>query len=183
MVLPRMGVRNIIVYWPEDAKEIARAVIDKYGEPNEATPSMLIWYNNGPWKKTIVYRDTHRHEFPTPHSDGLEQFIDHEIPMEKCCELSAFNGSLAFSRTRGEISSCCHDEPSNFLAINLAHDIIRDKKTFEQARRYYAQSMMKHRQNRAVSYMEKLQFAPELNTPDPDEGVTVRGELTKAASE
>ena len=63
---------------------------------------MLIWYNNGPWKKTIVYRDTVKHNFPSPHTDGVEQFVNHETPMEKACELAAFNGSLVMNCTRGK---------------------------------------------------------------------------------
>ena len=58
MIVPNLGVTNIITGWPDDAKEIAQNIIRKYGEPDEATPSMLVWYNNGPWKRTIVYRDT-----------------------------------------------------------------------------------------------------------------------------
>jgi hypothetical protein len=169
MVMPRLGVRNIIASWPDDSRLTAQDIINKYGEPYEATPSMLIWYNNGPWKKTVVYRDTVKHNFPVPHTDAVEQFVNHEAPMEKACELAAFNGSLVIHCTRGEISSCCRDESLNFLTINLAHDIIMDKKTFERARSDYAESFVKYRRQEPVPYMEKLQFVPEENTADPDE--------------
>jgi transposase len=51
-------------------KEGARNMIKKYGLPNEATPSMLIWYNNGPWNKTIVHKEAIPHIFPKPHPQG-----------------------------------------------------------------------------------------------------------------
>jgi hypothetical protein len=31
--------------WSEEAREAAQLVIDKYGEPHEATDSLLIWNN------------------------------------------------------------------------------------------------------------------------------------------
>lgn len=169
MVMPKLGVKNIIAAWPEDSREIARQIIDKYGEPNEATPSLLVWYNNGPWKRTVVYRNTVRHNFPMPHSDGLEQFVDHEVPMEKACEILAFNGSVALYCTRGEISACCHDEKVNFLALNLAHDILTDKKTFEQAREIFVNAVKAYQNHKTVPYMDKLQFNPGKDTADPDE--------------
>jgi hypothetical protein len=132
---------------------------------------MLIWQNNGPWKRTIVYRDTVKHNFPFPHADGLEQFIDLEMPMEKASEVAAFNGSVILHLTTGEISACCHDEKSNFMAINLAHDILQDKKTFEQARDLYVQNMLAFLRGQPVPYMEKFQFSPEINTADPDESI------------
>ena len=58
------------------SQKSANQMIDKYGPPNEAIASRLIWYNNGPWKRTIVYRDEVLHNFPQLHSDVLEQFID-----------------------------------------------------------------------------------------------------------
>jgi hypothetical protein len=176
MVMPRLGVRNIIASWPDDSKRMAQEIISKYGEPYEATPSMLIWNYNGPWKKTVVYRDTVKHNFPSPHTDGIEQFINHETPMEKACELAAFNGSLTIHCTRGEISSCCQNEGSNFLIINLAHDIIRDKKFFERARNECSESWIKYRRHEPVPNMEKLQFTPEKNTADPDESAAVSPE-------
>ena len=175
-----MGVRNIISSWPVDSKEIAQSIISEYGEPNEATLSMLIWYNNGPWKRTVVYRHAVKHDFPMPHLDGVEQVVNYAVPMEKACELAAFNGSISFNCTRGEISAFCHDEKSNFLAINLAHDIIRDKKDFNKARRFYIDSMMAYRQNKPVPYMERLQFIPEKNTADPDEVMISEKELARA---
>lgn len=169
MVIPKTGRRNLTTRWPDDAKEIAQKIILTYGEPDESTPSMLIWYHNGPWKKTIVYRDTVRHNFPFPHVNGLEQYIDHDIPMEKACEVMAFNGSVVMHGTRGEISAFGQDEPANFLAVNLAHDIIEGRKTFKQARRFFTESMLKYKQGKPVPYMEQLQFPPQENTADLDE--------------
>src|SRR5215218_3937688 len=35
---------EIIGEWPDDSREAAQLVIDKYGEPHEATDSLLVWH-------------------------------------------------------------------------------------------------------------------------------------------
>jgi hypothetical protein len=45
-------------------------------------------------------------------------------------------------RTKGEISARCDKEVANILALNLANDIIEDKRSVEEARQYYADAMM-----------------------------------------
>lgn len=180
--MPRLGVKNIIVGWPVVTREMAEKIIDKYGEPDEATPSLLIWYHNAPWKRTIIYRDALNHNFPLPHYDGIEQFVNYEVPMEKACEIAAFNGSLIIYPTRGEMSSCSDDEAVNVLALNLAHDIMQDKKTFEQARHYYAKYIIEYLQHRLPTYMEKLLFNPDMKTADPDESTISEKEMIETTS-
>ena len=33
-----------------------RALVKRYGPPSEATAPVLVWRNNGPWKRTVLYR-------------------------------------------------------------------------------------------------------------------------------
>ncbi len=53
----QMSADGMIASWPAKPQEVAKKTIAKYGQPNEVTATMLIWHNNGPWKRTIVYRD------------------------------------------------------------------------------------------------------------------------------
>jgi len=39
---------DIIKGWPEESQEAAQLVIDTYGEPQEATESLLTWHQVGP---------------------------------------------------------------------------------------------------------------------------------------
>ncbi len=57
---------NVTRTWPDESKEAAQLVVDKYGEPDEATPSALTWHGPGPWKRIVASREFYRHEFPTP---------------------------------------------------------------------------------------------------------------------
>jgi hypothetical protein len=165
-------VQAIIENFPEMSKKSALQMIDKYGLPNEAIPSRLIWYNNGSWKRTIVYRDEIPHNFPQPHTDVLEQFIDYKVPPEKFSELARFDGSVIAERTKGEVSARCDMEPANFLALNLMHEIVTGKLTAEQAREIYSEQTAAFVMNRPAPLVEGLRFHPQPGeTGDTDETI------------
>lgn len=174
-------VERITKDWPSMSRKNTHQMIDKYGLPNEATPSRLIWFNNGVWKRTIVYRDEIPHNFPQPHSDTLEQFIDYHVPVEKFTELAKFDGSVIVERTKGEVSARCDMEPANILALNLMHEIVSGKLTAEQAREKYSKETAAYVSNRPAPYAEKFQFEiPKEDTMDTDE-VTITSNLLNQA--
>ena len=146
--------------WPEESREAAQLVIDKYGDPDEATSSVLIWMKPGPWKRMVAYRDFDGHEFPAPHNDSVESFLQHEVPPERISDIVRFDGSVVVNRTRGELSARCHDEEANFLALNCALDIVDGRKTVEQAREYYAHEFLAYRKKEPTPYMKGLRFQP-----------------------
>lgn len=165
-------VDEIVAAWPDVPREVAQTVMDKYGSPQEATPSRLIWFDNAPWKRTILYRDVVQHDFPMPHPDLLEQFIDYQAPPETFDELAQYDGSVIVERTKGEISARCDKEPMNFLAINLANDVATGARTVEEARQFYAETAMAFMEGESDPYVEGFVFdVPEGGTGDPDEPV------------
>lgn len=128
---------EILADWPEEARESAQLVIDKYGEPQEATESELTWRNVGSWKRIVAQQAFWPHEFPAPHTDSVETFVDYLVPAEMFTPLAHFDGSVMVERTTGEVSARCHDEEANSLALNLMHDIVTRQKTVEEARAWY----------------------------------------------
>ena len=56
-------VRRLIEDWPAAQKNIAEQMIEKYGPPNEVTPTKLFWYNNGPWKRMDELINRKREEY------------------------------------------------------------------------------------------------------------------------
>lgn len=155
--------------WPNTAKKAAKAMMEKYGEPDESTPTMLVWENTGPFKRTIVYKEEIDHDFPMPHKDVLEQFVNYEVPAEKFDELANFDGSVIVERTKAEISARCDKEIANILALNLANDIIQDKRGVEEAREHYGETMMQVLKGEKPQYVQSLQFdASRGNLNDAD---------------
>lgn len=158
-------VEAFLTNWPDMAKKSAQQTIEKYGPPNEATPSHLIWFNNGPWKRTIVHRHEIPHDFPQPHTDVIENVINYEVPVEKLTELGRYDSSLYVDRTRGEASARCDMEAANILSLNLMHDIVHGKYTAEEARKEYAEVTAAFMMNRPAPYAEVLQFTPPVEAP------------------
>jgi hypothetical protein len=113
-------IDEILKAWPNVAKTAALTMIQKYGPPDEACSGRLVWHNNGPWRRTVVYAEEVEHNFPTPHHDVLEQYIPYRVPVGKFDQLAAFDGSVLVDRTKGEISARCEGEGGNLLALNHA---------------------------------------------------------------
>jgi hypothetical protein len=176
--------REIIRDWPEESREAAQLVLDKYGEPSEMTEDELVWHKPGPWKRMIASKVFYPHNFPAPHIDAVESVIDYRVPPEKFSELAEFDGSVIVERTAGEVSARCHDEEANSLALNLMHDIVIGKKTVEEARQYYAKEFADYRRKKPTPYMDGLQFKPaDGNSADPDQRVLSDDDLRKAVEE
>ncbi len=163
-------VDGILEGWGNIPRSVVRKVIERYGLPNEAVPSRMIWFESGPWKRSIVYRDEVPHNFPKPHTDVLEQFIDYRVPVDKFPDLAAYDGSVVPERTKGEISARCNMEEMNFLALNLAHDIVTGARSVEDARQHYAERAVAFMLGRPAPYTEGLRFvASRGDTADVDE--------------
>ncbi len=164
-----MDAQSAISGWPPKPQEVGREMIQKYGQPDEVTASMLIWNSNGPWKRTILYREEVPHTFPMKHTDLLEQFVDYRVPPDKFDELARYDGSVIVERTKGEISARCDKEDMNLLALNLANDIVTGKRSVENARSFYAKTAMAFKAGKKDPYTQQLQFSvPKGGTADPD---------------
>ncbi len=161
-------LEQILCTWEKEQREGALKIIKKYGYPQEATASRLIWYNNGPWKCTIVYRDSVPHNFPTDHQDFLEQTVDYRAPVELFDEIARFDGSCYPDRTKGEVTVVCDKEEANFLFVNLFHEIVIGKRTVEEAKFFAVETEANYMfENKSSPYLEKILFPPQRYTSDP----------------
>ena len=175
-------VEKIIDGWPDAQKNVARQMLEKYGPPNEATPTKLFWYGNGPWKRTVLSRDVVSHNWPTPHSDFLTQYIDYRVPPEMTHLIAMFDGSILVDRTRGEAAARCDSEASNVLGLNMVHEIVTGKRSVEDARETSAQNTVAYNMGRTAPYAERLLFeVPRGGTEDLDESMIGGAVLEQAA--
>lgn len=166
---------DMIEDWPESARNAAREMGQKYGAPDEVTDTQLVWYERGPWKRSVLSREEVHHAWPTPHVDVLEQVIDFRVPPERADELAKFDGSVMFERTKGELSARCGGEPANFLAVNLAREIALGKRSVADARAFYEQAMAEASAGSKSPYMQGLMFAvADQPTEDPDRAGAVK---------
>ena len=163
-------IRELIKDWPKAPRESARRLVEYYGPPDEHSLSTLTWYNTRDgWKRTVLSKDEVPHDFPAHHTDFLEQFIDYRVPLEMYSRLAAYDGSVIVERTRGEMSARCGGTSMNFVAINLAHDIVSGKRTVEQAREEYTRLYQALQKGEKPPCTQAFQFRVQHGeTGDPD---------------
>jgi hypothetical protein len=155
--------------WPKITLAVAADLVTKYGQPNASNAHELTWYNNGPWKRTTLYKEEVQHNFPYPHQDILAQTVNYRVPVEKIAALVKYDGSLVVDRTRGELTVHCNNEESNTLILNIADDIVRGDRSVEQALAYHAQVIRGVQIGEPETYPYKLRFnAPRANTDTAD---------------
>lgn len=163
----KMGMGDL-KSWPMASQMAAKEQMEKYGKPDEMTPTMLVWHNNGMWKKTVISKMESKHDFPKAHTDVMEQCISYKVPQDKYNDLAMFDGSVTVDRTQGTLAARCDKEENNLLALNLAHDVITGKKTVAEARDAYGKIVTDAMNGQKSDYMKKLLFSADMNAPDAD---------------
>lgn len=164
----RVALDRLTADWHPAANEAALSMMDKYGAPDGMTDQMLVWGASGPWKRIIVYREAVQHDFPMPHPDVLEQFIDYRAPLDRYDDLAMYDGSVIVERTKGEMSARCDKEGANFLALNLANEIATGQRTVDDARRMYGEQIKAMKAGQPAPYTERLMFTPPPSGNDSD---------------
>lgn len=168
--------------WPEASRDAAEEITAKYGKPDEVTSDEQIWKNKGPWEKICVTKMESKHSFPIEHTDMMATTIKYKVPVRKMDDLGKFDGSVTFDRTQGTLTARCDKEANNFLALNLANDIVTGQKSVQRARAEYGNIIREKMNGGTPVYMEKLTFSTSSNTVDPDINTTglTKADVTKA---
>jgi hypothetical protein len=90
---------------------------------------------------------------------------------DKFDDIAKFDGSILLDRTKGEAAGRCDSESANVLGLNMVHEIVSGKRTWEDARRISEESTVAYSLGRSAPYAERLLFeAPQEGTEDLDEG-------------
>lgn len=151
---PEAAIRN----WPAAPRATALAMIDKYGEPTRRTADALVWIDNGPWRKTVVYRNPWPHVLRKTYTEYLEQTVAYKVPVEKVEDLKRFDRRLMVNENQDLLSARSESEPMNFLALNLADEIVKNERTVEDARDFYLKTEKLSKAGKSSRYLEGLLF-------------------------
>ncbi|MGI8923889.1 MAG: hypothetical protein ACR2HJ_07615 [Fimbriimonadales bacterium] len=168
----RAQVQRMTSAWPKASRDAIAFMTTKYGAPASVSADMVVWGRTGPWKRTIVYRTEYPHNFPGPHTDVMQQWVDYRAPWSSYDELGQYDGSVVMERTSGEMSARCDKEGANFLALNLANEIVLGKRSVDDARKMYGQQITEMKAGRPAPYTAGILFTvPAGGTTDPDHPV------------
>jgi hypothetical protein len=166
------GCSSAPVRSPEQRRELAKAaimnwytfsqvsalkLIDEYGPPDRIESSQLVWINKGPWEMTAVWNAE-----PTDGSnlgpENLEQTIAYRTTTDQRVALSAFNDKIKANAAGTELSARYSSEELNFLALNLADQVVKGMRDPADAQRFFDLTLKLGAAGRTSLYMQGLLF-------------------------
>jgi len=157
---------SVILLWPAYSYRLARRMIARYGLPVDFTEDRVVWRDNGPWKRTVVYR--------SPPTDGLfrktrgrlEQSVRYEFPKDRTAALTEFDRTIEADEKEGLLTARTDDETSNLLALNLADEVLRGRRTPKDAAEFRAKTARLRDSGKSAPYLERLLFVANPESPD-----------------
>ena len=165
---------TILQNWPGRSRSAARALISRYGEPSRFDADSLAWDDNGPWRKTVVHRKAPRGAWSLHAGDVVEQSIAYAVPDDKVADLARFDRRVRFDKGSGTLSSLSESENRNYLAVNLADEIVGGKRSPAQARSFYRRTVDFAASGKSSAYLDGFVFplaagspAAQDRSPDP----------------
>lgn len=152
------GADTAIRRWPAIPRRVAELMMEKYGAPHEVSRNALVWNNNGPWKKTVVRRTGAFHDFPDSHMDVLEQSVAYSLAREKIMPLARLDAGVEWNLDSRELSAANESEEANFLALNVADDVVSGRLGVAQARELLKRTAAASNAGKSSPYTQRLLF-------------------------
>jgi hypothetical protein len=159
---------SIILLWPTYSYHLARLMISKYGQPAEATDYSLVWLDNGPWKRTVVYRVPPGERALGRNRGRLEQSVAYRVPAGRLDALAGFNEDIEADAKTRRLTARSDDESLNFLDLNLADDVLQGRRTAREASDFRRDVMRLRDSGKSSPYLTGLMFVPSDQSTDPE---------------
>lgn len=156
--LPHEVATKVIDRWEGPSAEAGRALLQRYGVPDDVTPNQLVWDRRGVWKRTVVWNRAPVYRTPGDLA-VMEQTVDYRLDLMQTVQLLAFSDGLVVDLAHGELSSRAGNEGINYLTLNLADEIVRGAKTVQQAQAAYTRIVSLTAAGKTSPYTQKLLFA------------------------
>ncbi|MBI3299006.1 MAG: hypothetical protein HYZ75_12620 [Elusimicrobia bacterium] len=150
---------GILRSWPELSREVAGLMISEYGRPDDYSARSLIWFGNGPWKRTVVYRDPPVRRFLGRDEEVLEQVVTYAVPDERLKPLKRFSERLRVNQAAGELSIRSDSQTLNYLTLNLAHEIVVGKRSPDDAADFLDRVVRLEKAGKTSPYISGLRFS------------------------
>ena len=159
---------SIILSWPTYSYRLARMMIAKYGQPSEARDTRLVWIDNGPWKRTVVYRSDPEAGVFRAGKGRLEQTVAYRVPAGKAEALAKYDKGLEVDAEHGRLTSRSDSETGNFLALNLADEVVKGRRAPKEAADYREKLEKLAPSGKSSSYLDGLMFVRNDEFANPE---------------
>jgi hypothetical protein len=167
---------------PDWANRSLNLMIEKYGRPDLVETNRVVWEKKGPWKRIVVWDDMGiglgLGQMRKATDNNLEEVLAYLVPEDKRRAVEDFSGRLKVSEDGALLSARSFSEERNFLALNLADEIIRGVKTPQEAKAFDAATLQLADAGKPSPYMKGLLFRAPPLPPTPqmmtsDEALTL----------
>jgi hypothetical protein len=133
-------------------------LIDEYGPPDGVALAGLGWKGRGRWKRIVVCDANEDYVADYGSADDLEQTVAYRLPKGSRAALAAFSGSVQASPDGTELSARSNSEGLNYLALNLADQVVRGVRDPRAARRFYRRTVHLAAAGKTSRYMQRILF-------------------------
>ncbi len=159
---------SIILHWPTFSYRLARLMLSEYGQPVESSDHRLTWIDNGPWKRTVVYRKAPKERMLAGDGGRLEQSVAYRVPPDRLADLGRFNMDVEADKEAGRLTVISDSESENFLTLNLADEVIRGRRSPKSAKDFRRKQLRLMDAGKTSPYLERLLFVPAGAAVDPE---------------
>lgn len=146
---------SIVADWPEISRLTAQAMIEKHGQPNRRGMNSLTWFGLYGGRRTVVHRS----------NSGLsmvEQVVLYRVPAKKIAVLELFDKRITVDPNASEMTARSESLRTDFLLLNLAHEIASGYKTAGKAREFRDKEMRLAEAGKSSRYRDGLIFEKPL---------------------
>ena len=156
----RSSVAGVRPDGPDRMNRGLDGMIEKYGRPDRMETDRVVWEKKGPWKRIVVWDDMGARQMDMAEDKNIEEIISYLVPEDKRLAVEGFSKRIKVSADGAELSARSASEGRNFLALNLADEIIRGVKTPEEAGAFDAATLQLADAGKPSPYMKGLLFQP-----------------------
>jgi hypothetical protein len=150
--------------WNAQALAVATKTTERYGQPDLRAPDRLVWTHRGPWKRIVVVRDAPAGRFSPEHPAYLEQTVAYDVPADKLTAVASFEPSLLADAGREELTARSDSEQTNFLALNIADELVRGARGVDDAKSFFSRTSALSVSGKTSDYTQGLKFQPKDQT-------------------
>lgn len=145
----------IVADWPKPSRFTALAMIERHGQPERGDERALTWFGIYRGLRTVVHR-------AEDGGEPVEQVVRYRVPKEKVEELARFDGRLSVNAKDAELSARTGTQRTNFLVLNLAHEIASGFRTVSEAQAFYERQTQLAEAGKNSRYRDRLIFEEPL---------------------
>jgi hypothetical protein len=110
-----------------EPKNFAESLMKKFGDPDEATNSSMIWYSKDGFKRIEVKDEYIMHCCPEPHYDFVYSTIDLHVPKKFVRVLADSSESILLDLLKNEVTARCATLSANAVTLNYVLDVVSER--------------------------------------------------------